>query len=215
MSEDKKGLNGNDLTDDENGLVSLHLIPSNYPLKTARLNAGLSRQDIAAKIHVTAATYGAWETLVRIPPENRQEQIAVLLNLPIDYLFPVEITDAVKAGVFRKRTKILTTPEVISLTDARLEKLSYDEEKLLGEGIDNDLLKIAISKVLRTMKDDKEIKVITLRFGLEDGRSRTLEEVGAVFGVTGARIRQIEMDAIRKLRHPTRLKYLKPFFEPE
>jgi len=74
------------------------------------------------------------------------------------------------------------------------------------------LLKEQISDVLHTLTD-RERRVLQLRFGLEDGRSRTLEEVGREFGVTRERIRQIEAKALRKLRHPTRSKRLKDFLE--
>ena len=60
---------------------------------------------------------------------------------------------------------------------------------------------------------EREARVLQLRFGLEDGRSRTLEEVGREFGVTRERIRQIEAKALRKLRHPTRSRKLKDFLE--
>ena len=60
---------------------------------------------------------------------------------------------------------------------------------------------------------DREGRVLQLRFGLEDGRSRTLEEVGREFGVTRERIRQIEAKALRKLRHPTRSRKLRDFLE--
>src|SRR5699024_11876518 len=60
---------------------------------------------------------------------------------------------------------------------------------------------------------DREENVLRLRFGLDDGRTRTLEEVGKVFGVTRDRIRQIEAKALRKLRHPSRSKRLKDFLE--
>ena len=60
---------------------------------------------------------------------------------------------------------------------------------------------------------DREKKVLILRFGLQDGRQRTLEEVGREFSVTRERIRQIEAKALRKLRHPTRAKKLRDYLE--
>ena len=74
------------------------------------------------------------------------------------------------------------------------------------------LLKEQIQDVLNTLTD-RESRVLQLRFGLEDGRSRTLEEVGREFGVTRERIRQIEAKALRKLRHPTRSRKLRDFME--
>lgn len=74
------------------------------------------------------------------------------------------------------------------------------------------LLKEHMEEVLATLSD-REKKVLILRFGLEDGRPRTLEEVGAQFGVTRERIRQIEAKALRKLRHPSRSKKLRDYLE--
>ncbi|WP_127848149.1 RNA polymerase sigma factor RpoD [Lacticaseibacillus hulanensis] len=74
------------------------------------------------------------------------------------------------------------------------------------------LLKEQLESVLDTLTDREE-NVLRLRFGLDDGRTRTLEEVGKVFGVTRERIRQIEAKALRKLRHPSRSKQLKDFLE--
>ena len=76
----------------------------------------------------------------------------------------------------------------------------------------HQLLKEQIDDVLFTL-NDRERRVLQLRFGLEDGRSRTLEEVGREFGVTRERIRQIEAKALRKLRHPSRSKKLKDYLE--
>jgi RNA polymerase primary sigma factor len=69
-----------------------------------------------------------------------------------------------------------------------------------------------VDEVLHTLTE-REARVLQLRFGLEDGRSRTLEEVGREFGVTRERIRQIEAKALRKLRHPTRSRKLRDFLE--
>jgi RNA polymerase primary sigma factor len=74
------------------------------------------------------------------------------------------------------------------------------------------LLKEQVSEVLETLTE-RERKVLQLLFGLEDGRSRTLEGVGMEFGVTRERIRQIEAKALRKLRHPSRSRRLKDFLE--
>ena len=73
-------------------------------------------------------------------------------------------------------------------------------------------LKEQLEEVLGTLTE-REQKVLTLRFGLEDGRARTLEEVGKEFNVTRERIRQIEAKALRKLRHPSRSRKLKDYLE--
>ena len=75
-----------------------------------------------------------------------------------------------------------------------------------------ELLKEQLEEVLDTLTDREE-NVLRLRFGLDDGRTRTLEEVGKVFGVTRERIRQIEAKALRKLRHPSRSNQLKDFLD--
>ena len=80
------------------------------------------------------------------------------------------------------------------------------------EAASYQLLREQVIDVLDTL-NDREARVLELRFGLEDGRSRTLEEVGKDFGVTRERIRQIEAKALRKLRHPNRSKKLRDFLE--
>jgi RNA polymerase primary sigma factor len=74
------------------------------------------------------------------------------------------------------------------------------------------MLKEQMDDVLGTLSD-RERQVLAMRFGLDDGRTRTLEEVGKAFGVTRERIRQIEAKALRKLRHPSRSKKLKDYLE--
>ena len=101
--------------------------------------------------------------------------------------------------------------------------IGEEEDSHLGDFIPDDdapapaeaaaysLLKEQIEDVLGSL-NEREQKVLKLRFGLEDGRARTLEEVGKEFDVTRERIRQIEAKALRKLRHPSRLKLLKNFY---
>ena len=100
--------------------------------------------------------------------------------------------------------------------------IGEEEDSHLGEFIPDDdapapaeaaaysLLKEQIEDVLGSL-NEREQKVLKLRFGLEDGRARTLEEVGKEFDVTRERIRQIEAKALRKMRHPSRSKKLKDF----
>ena len=95
--------------------------------------------------------------------------------------------------------------------DSHLGDFIKDERNVSPEEFaTNEMLKEEISKVLLTLTEREE-KVIRLRFGLEDGKSRTLEEVGQMFGVTRERIRQIEAKALRKLRHPSRSRKLKDY----
>ena len=102
--------------------------------------------------------------------------------------------------------------------------IGEEEDSHLGDFIPDDdipapaeaaaytLLQEQLKEVLNTLTD-REKKVLRLRFGLDDGRARTLEEVGREFKVTRERIRQIEAKALRKLRHPSRSKKLKDFIE--
>jgi len=95
--------------------------------------------------------------------------------------------------------------------DSHLGDFIKDERNVSPEEYaTNEMLKDEIADVLLTLTEREE-KVIRLRFGLEDGKSRTLEEVGQMFGVTRERIRQIEAKALRKLRHPSRSKKLKDY----
>ncbi len=97
--------------------------------------------------------------------------------------------------------------------DSHLGDFIKDERNVSPEEYaTNEMLKDEIADVLLTLTEREE-KVIKLRFGLEDGKSRTLEEVGQMFGVTRERIRQIEAKALRKLRHPSRSKKLKDYMD--
>ncbi len=97
--------------------------------------------------------------------------------------------------------------------DSHLGDFIPDEDALApADAAAYELLKEQLEDVLDTLTEREE-NVLRLRFGLDDGRTRTLEEVGKVFGVTRERIRQIEAKALRKLRHPSRSKRLKDFLE--
>lgn len=136
--------------------------------------------------------------------EPTPEEIAEAMNLPVERVLEI--------------SKISQEP--VSLETP----IGEEEDSHLGDFIQDDnvpvpadaaaftLLKEQLEEVLGTLTE-REQKVLTLRFGLEDGRARTLEEVGKEFNVTRERIRQIEAKALRKLRHPSRSRKLKDYLE--
>jgi len=133
---------------------------------------------------------------------------------------PEEIGLAMEIGPEKVEEILKISQEPVSLETP----IGEEEDSHLGDFIEDrnalapadaasfQLLKEQVREVLHTLTD-REARVLELRFGLEDGRSRTLEEVGREFGVTRERIRQIEAKALRKLRHPTRSRKLKDFLE--
>ena len=144
------------------------------------------------------------QLLQELGREPSPEEIASEMNMPVD----------------RVREILKISQEPVSLETP----IGEEEDSHLGDFIKDDnvpvpadaaaftLLKEQLEEVLSTLTD-REQKVLTLRFGLEDGRARTLEEVGKEFNVTRERIRQIEAKALRKLRHPSRSRKLKDYLE--
>lgn len=111
-----------------------------------------------------------------------------------------------------QQPKSLSTP-VGDDKEATLEQFIADQNQpTLYDKVSRELLKDALNKVLETLSP-REKRVLIMRFGLNDGKPRTLEEVGKEFKVTRERIRQIEAKAIRKLKHPTRARKLRDFLE--
>ena len=144
------------------------------------------------------------QLLQELGREPTPEEIAAEMNMPVE----------------RVREILEISQEPVSLETP----IGEEEDSHLGDFIQDDnvpvpadaaaftLLKEQLEEVLGTLTE-REQKVLTLRFGLEDGRARTLEEVGKEFNVTRERIRQIEAKALRKLRHPSRSRKLKDYLE--
>ena len=132
------------------------------------------------------------------------EEIAEKLNMPVDKVR--EIMRVAQDPVS------LETP-IGEEEDSHLgDFIPDDDAPAPAEAASHTLLKEQLNEVLNTLTD-REAKVLKLRFGLEDGKARTLEEVGQRFDVTRERIRQIEAKALRKLRHPSRSKKVKDFLD--
>ena len=129
-----------------------------------------------------------------------------------------ELAEAMKMPEDKVREILRIAQEPVSLEtpigeeeDSHLGDFIPDEETLApADAASRVMLKEQLEEVMQEL-NERERKVLTLRFGLEDGKSRTLEEVGQMFDVTRERIRQIEAKALRKLRHPSRCKKLKDF----
>ena len=144
------------------------------------------------------------QLLQELGREPTPEEIAAEMNMPVE----------------RVREILKISQEPVSLETP----IGEEEDSHLGDFIQDDnvpvpadaaaftLLKEQLEEVLGTLTE-REQKVLTLRFGLEDGRARTLEVVGREFNVTRERIRQIEAKALRKLRHPSRSRKLKDYLE--
>ena len=153
------------------------------------------------------------ETINKVTRVSRQ----LLQELGHDPL-PEEIAEEMNMNLDKVREIMKIAQDPVSLETP----IGEEEDSHLGDFIPDDdvpepaeaasflLLKEQLMGVLKTLTPREEM-VLKLRFGLEDGRNRTLEEVGKEFNVTRERIRQIEAKALRKLRHPSRSKRLKDF----
>ncbi len=136
--------------------------------------------------------------------EPTPEEIGAEMDLPTE-----KVRNIMKIS---QETVSLETP-IGEEDDSHLGDFIEDNEAMSPEEFTSqEMLKEQLNEVLDTLTDREE-NVFRLRFGLEDGQSKTLEQVGKQFGVTRERIRQIEAKALRKLRHPSRSKQLKDFME--
>ena len=135
--------------------------------------------------------------------EPTMEEIAAELGLPVEKIIEANRTAA--------DTLSLDTP-VGDEEDTSIGSFVEDDRTLgPADATSNALLAEALKEILGTLTE-READVLRMRFGMHDGRTHTLEEVGQIFGVTRERIRQIENKAIRKLRHPSRAKKIRDFY---
>ena len=144
------------------------------------------------------------QLLQELGREPSTEEVAAEMKIPVERVAEIQ--------KISQEPVSLETP-IGEEEDSHLGDFIMDEKvPVPAEAASATILREELLKVLQTLTD-REQKVLRLRFGLDDGRTRTLEEVGKEFNVTRERIRQIEAKALRKLRHPSRSKKLKDFLE--
>ena len=144
------------------------------------------------------------QLLQELGREPTQEEVAKEMKLPVERVAEIQ--------KISQEPVSLETP-IGEEEDSHLGDFIMDDKvPVPAEAAASTILREELLKVLETLTD-REQKVLRLRFGLDDGRTRTLEEVGKEFNVTRERIRQIEAKALRKLRHPSRSKKLRDFLE--
>jgi RNA polymerase primary sigma factor len=185
------------------------------------------------------STYATW--WIRQAITRAIADQARTIRIPVHMVETITRVKKASSQLLHKNGRDATPEEIAELTEMPIERvreimriaqdpvsletpIGEEEDSHLGDFIPDDdapapadaasliLLKEQLGEVLHTLTDREE-KVLRLRFGLEDGRSRTLEEVGKEFRVTRERIRQIEAKALRKLRHPSRSKRVKDYLE--
>ena len=158
--------------------------------------------------HIRAQNDPKFAGLHHITPAQFRNQIE-LLSHSFDFPPPEKVREVIKMS---QQPVSLETP-IGDEEDTHLRDFIEDQSAIApADAACVQLLKEQVALVLDTVTE-RERRVLQLRFGLEDGRSRTLEEVGREFSLTRERIRQIEAKALRKLRHPSRSKKLKDFLE--
>ena len=193
--------------------------------KALRAEQKLSQQELANILKISKSSVNMYERGEREPSLETLESIADFFHVDLDDLMgreplPEEIAKELDMPVDRVREILKISQEPVSLETP----IGEEEDSHLGDFIQDDnvpvpaeaaaqtLLKEQLDEVLDTLTE-REQKVLRLRFGMNDGRARTLEEVGKEFDVTRERIRQIEAKALRKLRHPSRSRKLRDYLD--
>jgi len=187
-------------------ILRLRFIPLNARLRDSRIENGWTQNDLSLLTGLSTRYISAVETLRAIPSQEAMDELSSAFDKPKEYLFPQSLMDALREGLFDHRVTELKEAQIIRLVEARRAGLlpsgvPTEVEEINDLPIPKELIREVIAELT-----PQEQRVLELRFGLKDGRSCTLEEIGSEMGVTRERIRQIEARALRRLRHPRRKK---------
>lgn len=191
------------------------MLTQNSRLVDERKAMGFTQGVMATALGISQEHLSRIENLRAIPSKSLMLEIADLLNNSVAYLFPYTLLSAIDAGVFQVRKAEVSPLHLSYLTDRANAGLLSDGgngARAIEEEVDLGLLREKIDEVLQELTANQR-RVLEMRFGLNDGKARTLEEVGSYFDVTRERIRQLENNALRRLRHPTRSRGLRKYLE--
>jgi RNA polymerase sigma factor (sigma-70 family) len=166
----------------------------NWSLDRAIRAKGWKRKEAAKACGVSLSTLGCWLAFKSYPKEHKRMEVSIALGVPEEVIFPEGI----------EGFRIHSQPEPVSFGKEEAMALGLCSQEVDPEQVAIQAsLQEALHEVMQRL-GEREKLVLKLRFGLEGEESLTLEEVGAIVGVTRSRIRQIEAKALRRLRHPSR-----------
>lgn len=176
------------------------------PLREKRRNSNLTLDDLTERSGVSKSTIVSTEGLRTFPRQGIADKIAKALNCEPTELFPEWQEFFIRGKKPSERKNEVPIDDVVKEEVTLLSKSLPDLEGCIKQRDLEDCVMV----VLNTLKN-REMLVLILRFGLQDGEELTLKATGKELGVTGERVRQIENKGLRKLRHPTRMQYLRDY----
>ncbi len=193
-------------------LIELRLWMRNDRILHAKKGHGYNMEILSLATSLSVGKLRDIINLRFIPSDDERKIISAALDEPWEWLFSPQLDEIIRKHIFLPRIKLLNEIEAMQLGASILSLPSYCPNEDIEKGIDLQSLRIELKSILDNKINPRERRVLQLRFGLEDGRARTLEEVGKEFNVTRERIRQIEIKALRKLRHPSRSRKLRDYY---
>ncbi len=196
--------------------IGLKVGPYNAALYNRRRQLGLSQNELAKLAKVSNITISHLETLRKFPSQETAQKIAQALGIEISAVFPAWLEEFTRdsSQPTQVRIEIPMSQVNSTLVGKALRREALSSADPTEEEAEAANLKQQTKKVLAGLSQRHQ-RTLTLRFGLEDDRDRTLKEIGQELGVHGARVGQIEKSALRKLRHPSRAGELVDFVKLE
>ena len=188
--------------------LGVRRIPFNGKMRQARQQKDLKQKMLADMVGISIQKIQQIEGIRAYPTEEQAYQIADILEIDPDILFPKWM----KKNTIKPKSNFNYYMDMERKAFESREVLELEAPTTEMDLVEFEDLKRVLNENLNTL-NAREKKIIELRFGLKDGKTSTLDEVGKEFGVTRERIREIEAKALRKLRHPSRAKKLEAFLE--